>query len=77
MTIFTLDYEISYLFTILFLNFVHFTTRAQLFKTNDVVNPYLAFRDNSRAGGGLSTQKPVILTIYHMQPFRASVPIQE
>ena len=40
-------------------------------------NPYLAFRDNSRAGGGLSTQKPVILTIYHMQPFRASVPIQE
>ena len=42
-----------------------------------LVNPYLAFRDNSRAGGGLPTQKPVILTIYHMQPFRASVLIQE
>ena len=41
------------------------------------VNPYLAIRDNSRAGGGLPTQKPVILTIYHMQPFRASVLIQE
>ena len=47
-----------------------------------LVNPYLAVRD-SRAGGGggggggLPTQKPVILTIYHMQPFRASVLIQE
>ena len=46
------------------------------------LNPYLAVRDNSRAGGGgggagLPTQKPVILTIYHMQPFRASVLIQE
>ena len=33
--------------------------------------------DVGGGGGGLLTLKPVKLTIYHMQPFRASVLIQE
>ena len=47
------------------------------FRVEDVLTLILPFATIVALGGGLSTQKPVILTIYHMQPFRASVLIQE